>query len=137
MAMLDSTAHDALGSGLHFPIETNPQGGLAIALYGDKVRESIWAILSTAKGERVMRPEFGCDIHEFVFATLDATNLTLIKSAVRDALIRWEPRIEVNDVDVRPDASREGRLLIGVSYTIRITNSVANLVYPFYLQTGD
>lgn len=85
-----------------------------------------------------MRPDFGCDIHAFVFATIDSTNLTLIKSAVREALVRWEPRIEVNDVDVivPADSIREGQLRINVTYTIRITNSLANLVYPFYLQTG-
>ena len=93
-------------------------------------------ILSTAKGERVMRPDFGCDIHAFVFMTVDKTNLTLVKSAVEEALVRWEPRIEVKAVDVMTDPIREGCLLINVTYSIRVTNSEANLVYPFYLQTG-
>ena len=89
-------------------------------------------ILSTAKGERVMRPEFGCDLHGYVFAAIDTTTITLIKSAVREALVRWEPRIDVNDVSVKMDPD-QGRLVIGVSYTIRATNFSANLVYPFYL----
>jgi phage baseplate assembly protein W len=131
--------NEALGSGLEFPIRTNQRGGLAGVASEERVRQSIWTILSTVKGERVMRPDFGCDIHAFVFATLDSTNLTLIKSAVREALVRWEPRIEVNDVNVYVPVNsiRDGELRIKVTYTIRITNSLANLVYPFYLQTGN
>jgi uncharacterized protein len=136
MPTLDSTAQASLGSGLRFPIRTNQGGGLAVSRYEDKVKESVWAILSTSKGERVMRPEFGCDIHEFVFATLDSTNLTLIRSAVREALVLWEPRIDVHAVEVRPDPDRAERLRISVNYTIRVTNAVTNLVFPFYLQTG-
>ena len=128
------TSHEALGSGFQFPFRINQRGGLAVTAYEEKVKESIKTILSTARGERVMRPDFGCDIHAFVFATLDATNLTLIKSAVRDALVRWEPRIEVRDVDILMDAIGQDQLRISVTYTVRITNSVANLVYPFYLR---
>jgi uncharacterized protein len=129
-------SQEALGSGLRFPIQPNHRGGLAVARWEEKVRESIVMILSTAKGERVMRPDFGCDIHAFVFMTVDKTNLTLVKSAVEEALVRWEPRIEVKAVDVMTDPIREGCLLINVTYRIRVTNSEANLVYPFYLQTG-
>jgi phage baseplate assembly protein W len=128
--------HEALGSGLQFPIRINQRGGWAVTKYEEKVKESIKVILSTAKGERVMRPDFGCNIYEFVFTTLDSTNLTLIKSAVREALLRWEPRIEINEIDVKPDTVREGRLLVYVAYTIRATNSADNLVYPFHLHTG-
>jgi uncharacterized protein len=127
---------DALGSGLRFPIRTNHRGGLAVARYEEKVRESIEMILSTAKGERVMRPDFGCDIHAFAFTIVDTTNLTLIKSAVQEALVRWEPRIEIKGIDVMIDPIREGHLLINVTYSIRLTNSETNLVYPFYLQIG-
>jgi len=139
---------DALGIGLDFPIRIDQRGGWAVVRHEEKIRQSIWAILSTAKGERVMRPEFGCAIHAFVFANLDATTLTQIKSAVRDALVRWEPRIEVkevaveragahaSEVNIRPPAAMESGLLIKVSYLIRLTNSPANLVYPFYLQPG-
>lgn len=130
-------AQDSLGSGLQYPVRINDRGGLEIARYEEKVRQSIMAILSTSKGERVMRPDFGCDIQSFVFANSDATTLTLIKSAVREALLRWEPRIDVNDVNVAIDQATDGRLLIAVSYTIRATNFSANLVYPFYLQQGS
>ncbi|SRR5713101_788980 len=128
---------EALGSGLAFPIRIDHSGGLAVIGHEEKVRQAIKMILSTAKGERVMRPDFGCDIHAFVFTTLDITNLTLMKSAVREALVRWEPRIEVNDVTVKPDLVREGQLQISVNYTIRQTNFQDNLVYPFYLQPGS
>jgi len=129
--------HEALGSGLQFPIRINQRGGLAVVKYEEKVRESIKMILSTAKGERVMRPDFGCNIHEFAFTTLDSTSFTLIKSAVREALVRWEPRIEIKEIDVKEDTIREGQLLVYVAYIIRLTNSAANLVYPFYLHAGD
>jgi hypothetical protein len=131
---MEDEALNALGSGLEFPIRVNQEGGLAIARHEQKVRQSVWTILSTARGERVMRPDFGCDIHSFVFATRSATNLTLIKSAVREALLRWEPRIEVEEVDVAPDPDRDACLRIRVNYRVRLTNTEANMVYPFYLQ---
>jgi hypothetical protein len=81
-----------------------------------------------------MRPEFGCDIHSFAFASVDTATLTLIKSAVREALVRWEPRVQLDDVSVTTDPVRENKLRIEVSYTIRATNFKANLVYPFYLE---
>jgi Bacteriophage baseplate protein W len=137
MANSRGIPHEALGSGLQFPIRINQRGGLAVVKYEEKVKESIYTILSTAKGERVMRPDFGCNIHEFVFATLDSTNFTLIKSAVREALVRWEPRIEINEIEVKADAIREGQLLVYLAYTIRLTNSASNLVYPFYLHAGE
>ena len=127
--------NEALGFGMEFPIRIDQAGGLAVVTDEEKVRQSILAILSTAKGERVMRPDFGCDIHSFVFAILDTSNLTMIKSAVRGALVRWEPRIDVGEIDLTV-AGDGNRVEINVHYTIRITNFSANLVYPFYLQTG-
>jgi len=128
-------SREALGSGLKFPIRADARGGLAVSRHEDKIRESIRTILATAKGERVMRPEFGCGIHDYAFATLDTTSLTLICSAVREALERWEPRIQLLDVDVDADRAREGRLLVNVAYKIRMINVKANLVYPFFLES--
>jgi uncharacterized protein len=119
---------------LECPIGINHRGGLLVARYEEKVRQSVRTILSTVKGERVMRPDFGCDIHAFVFTAMDSASLTLIKSAVREALVRWEPRIDVTEVSVVAEARAEGQLSIAIAYTIRITNVKANLVYPFYLQ---
>lgn len=128
------SSNEALGAGLDFPFNNNPMGGLAVARDEEKVRQSIMMILSTAKGERVMRPDFGCDIHSFVFATLDRSTLTQINSAVSEALMRWEPRIDVNDITMTNDKAHGGRLLIELNYTIRHINFPANLVYPFYLR---
>lgn len=93
-------------------------------------------ILSTAKGERVMRPDFGCDIHDFTFSIINISTLTIIKSAIREALLLWEPRIEVLDVETTTERINDGILLISVDYKIRTTNTEFNLVYPFYLKPG-
>lgn len=132
----DDILNEALGSGPEFPTRINQRGGLAVARGEQKVKQSIISILSTAPGERVMRPDFGCGIHAFVFASLDTTTLSLIRSVVEEALVRWEPRIKLENVRVEPDAERDGWLSISIDYSIRATNSPANLVYPFYLETG-
>ena len=133
MTPQESNSNDALGSGPGFPIRLDGLGGVETVRGEDRIRQSIMLILSTAKGERVMRPDFGCDIHRFAFTTLDSTSFTLIKSAVREALVLWEPRIAINDLTVNADPDH-GRLFISIEYTIRITNTRANLVYPFYLE---
>jgi len=104
--------------------------------YEEDIRESIWIILSTSKGERVMRPDFGCGINDFVFASIDSSTLALIESTVREALILWEPRIEVINIKVSTDMIKEGKLIINMDYVVRRTNNQFNLVYPFYLTEG-
>ena len=131
--MITQPQDEALGRGLRFPYQLSRGGGLAMATDEERIRQSIILVLSTARGERVMRPEFGCDLRSFVFATIDSAALTMIKSAVREALMRWEPRIEVRDVRVHTEQAAEGSLFIDLDYTIRRTNFPANLVYPFYL----
>src|SRR5262245_52685479 len=110
-----------LGSGWRYPVQLNERGGIATSSEAGQVREAITLILSTAKGERIRRPEFGCDLHDFVFATLSQSTLTLVKSAVCEALQRWEKRIELDGVDVEPEIDA-GRLMIRVRYRIRSTN---------------
>ena len=122
-----------LGVGWTFPVDLD-QNQVAVAKYEDAVRQSIWMILGTAKGERVMRPDFGCDIHERVFAPHSSGTIGQIVSDVRDALIEWEPRIDVLDIDTIPNRSQPNVVLIQVNYQVRTTNNVFNLVYPFYLQ---
>ncbi|RLB95241.1 MAG: baseplate protein [Deltaproteobacteria bacterium] len=129
-------AKETLGVGWKFPCRINERGGVAVSLYEEKVKESIRIILGTAKGERVMRPEFGCGIHDFVFSTIDTSTLTLIRSSVKEALITWEPRIEVLDVDTSTERISEGLLMIRIDYRIRATNTEFNLVFPFYLKPG-
>ncbi len=124
------------GRGWKFPITIDERGGIALSEYEKKIRESILIILSTAKGERVMRPDFGCDIHDFAFSVINTSTLTLIKSAVKEALLLWEPRIEVLDVETFTEKINDGILSIKINYKIRTTNTVFNMVYPFYLKSG-
>jgi len=124
-----------LGVGLAFPVATDASGALARASYEESIRQSIWLTLGTAKGERRMRPDFGCGINDLVFEVNNATTAGRVAREVHDALLRFEPRVEVLDVSV--SAERGGAvMLIDISYRIRSTNTVFNLVYPFYLDGG-
>jgi phage baseplate assembly protein W len=125
---------DFLGRGWKFPPATDDRGGVATTSAEDKIRESILIILGTSKGERVMRPDFGCDIHEFTFAVANANTLTMMRSAVRETLIRFEPRIDVMEVEVSTERIESGRVDIRLQYQVRATNAEANLVFPFYLK---
>lgn len=100
------------------------------------VREAIWIILSTAKGERVMRPEFGCGIHDLVFASINTATLAQVENNVREAMARFEARIDVLNVNVSTEEADNGKLLISMDYRVRQTNNEFNLVYPFYLTEG-
>ena len=122
-----------LGVGWAFPMKLDKQGAFACAAYEESVRQSIWTILGTAKGERVMRPEFGCGIYDLVFEVNDAATAGKVMQAVREALLAFEPRIDVRDVQVRPEQQGEV-MLISIDYEVRATNNAFNLVYPFYLE---
>jgi uncharacterized protein len=132
-----------LGSGLAFPLAVDARGGVALAHEDEDVRQAILLILGTAPGERPMRPEFGCGIHDFVFDTVDADMTGRLEAAIRDALDRWEPRIQVLDVgfDLERPATGAGAasevLVIDISYRLRETNALRNLVYPFYVVPAD
>jgi phage baseplate assembly protein W len=125
---------DFLGSGWSLPsLVQRQQIDLS---YGEQnIRESIWTILATAPGERVMRPTFGCGLHDLVFALANAATLGRVRKQVLDALVLWEPRIDVTDVDVETKGRGEV-LLINIHYRVRATNNFFNLVYPFYLTVG-
>ena len=126
-----------LGVGWGFPIELNEsKQRFAIAEYEESIRQAIWIILSTALGERVMRPDFGCAIHELVFAPNSAATWGMAEHHVREALLSWEPRIEVLDVKAVASGGQDEELLIGIDYRVRMTDSRFNLVYPFYLNRG-
>jgi phage baseplate assembly protein W len=133
-----------LGVGTQFPLAltgpvagpTNPRPGqLARAEYDEAVRQAILVILGTAKGERVMRPDFGCGIHDLVFANVSATTIGRVTREVRESLLRLEPRIDVTRVDATA-GDTNNVLLIDIDYEVRATNTAFNLVYPFYLQQG-
>lgn len=124
---------DFLGRGLKFKVSVN-KGKLCTAEGEDSIRESVELILATSRGERVMRPEFGCRLNEMLFASNDTTTATMIESYVEEALINWEPRIEVLEVTATP---RQDLPVVDISvdYFIKTSNSKYNLVYPFYLES--
>ncbi|MFD4397579.1 GPW/gp25 family protein [Kitasatospora sp. NPDC058478] len=121
-----------IGRGWAFPLRVNATGGIGMVDRDREIEEAIRLILGTAPGERPMRPEFGCGIHEYVFAPSDGGTAGRIAREVRTALERWEPRIEVDDVVIAFDTVDDGTLYIDVHYTVRSTNDRRNLVFPFY-----
>ncbi len=123
-----------LGVGWSFPVETDGAGKIVVARHEESIRQAIWITLATARGERAMRPDFGCGIHDLVFAVNSAGTAGRIASEVRQALLKWEPRIDLLDVVVSADPSESNRLLIEIEYRVRATNNRFNLVYPFYLE---
>ncbi len=124
-----------LGKGFAFPLSVDPvTGRMKMAEYEEDIRQAIYIILMTRKGERVMRPEFGCDIHNYTFSGSDYETLSGIEEAVRDALILWEPRI--TSIEVHAYVAEGGKLNIEIGYVVRSTNNPYNLVYPFYINEG-
>ena len=124
---------EIIGSGLAFPLQVDRRGGIALARDETDVEQAIELILGTAPGERPMRPEFGCGVHDFVFDSIDATTVGRMELAIRDALDRWEPRVFVETVEFNLDEVADGRLIIDIGYRVRVTNTMRNLVYPFYV----
>ena len=124
---------DFLGAGWAFPVGTDATGGVALVVRQREVEEAIRLILGTARGERPMRPEFGCRIHDHVFGPANAATAGQISYDVREALEQWEPRIEVRDVNVVFDRVEAGALYVDVSYVLLGSNDPRNLVFPFYV----
>src|SRR5690242_5010387 len=110
---------DFLGVGWKFPLQITPGGKIALARYEQRIEEAIYLILSTAKGERMMLPDFGCGIHDFVFAPNNSVTLSAVVQAVRQALVAWEPRIDVLNVNAETTPETPNLLLIRVDYRIR------------------
>jgi phage baseplate assembly protein W len=125
-----------LGVGWAFPIAADA-GRTATAAYDDDIRQAIFIILGTNPGERVMRPDFGAGLNQFVFEPVNPTTIEAVRKRVQDALIDWEPRIDVVSVDVTTDPVERNLVLIEMAYKVRVTNSLQNLVYPFYLGEGS
>lgn len=128
---------DIIGTGVAFPLGVDRRGALALARDEDDVRQAISIILSTAPGERPMRPEFGCGVHDYVFDVIDAATLGRMEAEILRALERWEPRIDVLGVGFDLDADAGGPLAITIEYRMRATNDVRNLVHPFYVVPAD
>jgi uncharacterized protein len=125
-----------LGVGWAFPPRYAATGDIAVAAYEEDVRQAILIILGTNPGERVMRPDFGAGLDRLVFEPINAATVTQVQVRVREALIAWEPRIDVEDVRVDTDPAQPSVLLVQLRYRVRATNTLQNLVYPFYLEEG-
>jgi phage baseplate assembly protein W len=125
---------DFLGRGWTFPAGVDATGRIALSEYETDIREALRIILLTSKGERMMRPDFGAGLHDFVFESMSATNIGRVQAAVTDALVKWEPRVQVIGVKVEPEQGELGKLLIDIEYLVRATNNRFNLVFPFYLK---
>ena len=125
-----------LGVGWKFPLQVTPGGKIAQAKYEPRIEESIYLILSTARGERIMLPEFGCGIHDLVFAPNNAGTIAMVVQTVRQALVAYEPRIDVLDITADTAPEQPNLLLIRINYQIRANNVLGNLVYPFYISEG-
>jgi uncharacterized protein len=124
---------EIIGTGVAFPLQVDRRGGIALARDETDIEQAIELILSTAPGERPMRPEFGCGVHDFVFDAIDAMTVGKMEVAIRTALDRWEPRVRVEKVEFDLSDVQAGRLIIDIGYRVRATNSMRNLVYPFYV----
>jgi phage baseplate assembly protein W len=130
-------SYEFVGAGVGFPLRTDATGGLALVSRHREIEESVRLIIGTAYGERPMRPEFGCGIHNYVFAPADGTTAGQISWEVRQSLLRWEPRIDVVDVVVTVAPGEASTLYVNVTYSIKGTNDPRNLVFPFYVIPGE
>lgn len=128
---------DFLGKGWKFPVIVDENGAISFSTYEEDIKEAVRIILLTAKGERVMRPEFGSGLHEFVFESMSSTTIGSIQAAIQNALIEWAPRIELLSVNVTADQGEIGKLLIDINYKVRATNTRFNLVFPYYVNEGQ
>lgn len=132
-----ATDREYLGKGWRFPVAINLTGGVSSSAYEENIRESIFVILGTAPGERIKRPEFGCQIHELMFAPNNPTTAALASHFCEEALIKWEPRVE--DLEIEAEASQDepNRLNVRITYYVIGAHERRSLVYPFYLRTGE
>jgi phage baseplate assembly protein W len=142
--MARSISNELLGIGWHFPVRVDARretdatapdrgrGSIALSRYANDIAQAIRIILSTAKGERRMRPTFGCDIHTLVFAPSDPTTYGLLRQYVSESLMMWEPRVAVREIVVAP-MHGEGKIEIEIVYEIKATKDERTLVFPFYI----
>ena len=125
-----------LGSGWQFPIGLSENGEVAIYHEEESIAEAIRIILGTAPGERLMHPDFGCGIHDYLFAPNTVRTAGLIRFHVEEALQRWEPRIDLQEVIAQPAPDDPAVILLSITYRVKATDSRFNMVYPFYLERG-
>jgi uncharacterized protein len=134
---VDQSSEQAfLGKGWTFPPRLEPDGSTSMVAFEEDIHQSIHIILGTNPGERIMRPDFGAGLRDFVFEPINTTTMTRVRKRVREALIDWEPRIDLDEVQVEADRGARNKLLVAIRYRVRASNTLHNLVYPFYLQEG-
>lgn len=132
-----TTSQDFIGAGWAFPLGVGPQGGIALVRREVELEQAMRLILSTYPGERPMRPLFGSRIRDFVFRPVNMETIAELTRAVRDALVQWEPRVDVQNVIITPDAAEHSTLYIDIQYRPKDTNDRRNLVFPFYTIPED
>jgi uncharacterized protein len=126
-----------LGKGWRFPVDVDRTGSVSISSYEDSIRDAIFIILGTAPGERIMRPTFGCDIHDLVFWPNNPNTCGLAAHYCEEALVKWEPRITKVKAKARPAPDEPNKIMVEIEYVVHATSTSRNLVYPFYLKTED
>jgi len=126
-----------LGRGWKYPVEVDRAGGIAMSELDESIRQSLLIILGTAPGERVMRPGFGCNIHDLVYAPNNLNTASLAAHYCIEALGKWEPRIDEIEAHADPSEDDNNRLDINIKYKVRATNVSRILVYPFYIRRSD
>lgn len=126
-----------LGRGWKFPVQVNPMTGrIAMSAYEEDIKESIRIILATAPGERLMRPDFGCGIHDLVFSPINTITIGLFESRIRESITQFEARVDIVKLDISSRDAANGKLEINLTYLVRDTNTEFNLVFPFYMTEG-
>jgi phage baseplate assembly protein W len=129
--------NDFVGAGWAFPVRVTSTGAIALARGDRELEEAMRLVLSTYPGERPMRPDFGCRLRDFVFRGAGYETAAELAAEVRASLLRWEPRVDVEDVQVTPDPADRGLLYIDINYAPKKTNDHRNLVFPFYTIPDD
>ena len=130
------TGHPFIGKGWRFPVKVTARGQLAWSEGPDRIRDAIWLVVNTAIGERVMLPEFGAGVTDYVFRPNSPATRMALTQAIREALVRWEPRIELDAVRVDEVPGEPSQVMASVQYRIRATNELFNMVLPFFLTEG-
>jgi uncharacterized protein len=123
-----------LGRGFRFPLGLDEKGHVSLTEEDENILTAIQVIIGTAKGERIMLPQFGCEIHDLVFHPNTPSTCALVNHYVTEALRKWEPRITEIHIEARPDFERENQVNVRVSYRVIKTNKLDNLVFPFFLR---
>ncbi len=128
---------DFLGKGLRFPVSVNLNGGVSSSQLEENVRQCIFIVLGTAPGERLNRPEFGCRIHDLMFAPNNDMTATMAEVFCEEALYKFEPRVAKVTCNATVNADEVNRLDIRIEYLIAGKNEKRNLVFPFYLRVDE